>query len=117
MATETEYQAKKRLMAIPAVYLILQRSEDKKILLMLREGTGYQDGNYDIPSGHLEEDDNGPFDAMVRETKEEIGVVVRTGDLNFAHVSYRPKHDNTGHRVDFFFHTGMYYGEPCIMEP
>lgn len=116
MATETEYQAKTRLVAIPAVYLIVQRP-DENILLMLRDGTGYQDGNYDLPSGHLEEEDSGPFGAMTRETKEEVGIIVHPCDLNFAHVSYRPKHDKTGHRIDLFFHTKKYQGEPRIMEP
>ena len=52
-----------------AVYLIL--IEDDKILLQRRFNTGYKDGNYSLPAGHLD-DNESITQALVREVKEEI---------------------------------------------
>ena len=70
---------RERNKAVPAVYLILER-DDGCILLMRRCNTGYQDGNYNLPSGHVE-DGELPKAAMVREAKEEIGIDVAQEDL------------------------------------
>ena len=43
---------KDRNKAVPAVYLILK--EGDKILLGRRVNTGYHDGDYTVPSGHVE---------------------------------------------------------------
>lgn len=91
---------KERNKAVPAVYLILEKNE--KILIALRDHTGYQDGNWNLPSGHVEAGEL-PKEAMIREANEELGIVLRRNDLKFVHASYRPKHDETGDRVDFFF--------------
>ena len=72
------------------------------ILLGLRQNTGYKDGCGNLPSGHIETGEL-PTEAMVREAKEEIGLKLSTKELEFVHASYRPKHDETGDRVDFFF--------------
>lgn len=106
---------RERSKAVPAVYLILER-DDGCILLMRRCHTGYQDGNYNLPSGHVE-DGELPRAAMVREAKEEIGIDVAEDDLEFAHMSYRPKHDETGNRVDLFFYAKQWSGEIINAEP
>ena len=105
---------RERNKAVPAVYLILER-DDGCILLMRRCNTGYQDGNYNLPSGHVE-DGELPKAAMVREAKEEIGIDVAQEDLEFVHASYRPKHDETGNRVDIFFATKKWSGEITNVE-
>lgn len=104
--------------AVPAVYLLLERilEGNHKILLMRRCNTGYQDGNYNLPSGHVE-DGELPIDAMIREANEELGIDVVRADLRFMHASYRPKHDETGNRVDFFFHASKWSGEVINGEP
>lgn len=106
---EKSSMKRERNKAVPAVYLILER-DDGCILLMRRCNTGYQDGNYNLPSGHVE-DGELPKAAMVREAKEEIGIDVVENDLEFVHASYRPKHDETGNRVDFFFCAKKWSGE------
>ncbi|MEK7074529.1 MAG: NUDIX domain-containing protein [Patescibacteria group bacterium] len=106
---------RERNKAVPAVYLILER-DDGCILLMRRCNTGYQDGNYNLPSGHVE-DGELPKAAMVREAKEEIGIDVAQEDLEFVHASYRPKHDETGNRGDLFFCTKKWSGEVINAEP
>lgn len=62
---------KERFKIVPSVYLILMK--DNKILFSRRYNTGYFDGYYSFPAGHL---DGGETlkQAMVRETEEEIGI-------------------------------------------
>lgn len=105
---------KTRNRAIPASYLFLEK--DGKILVARRCNTGYQDGNYQVPAGHVEEGEL-PTKAIIREAKEEIGIDLNTKDLELVHVSYRPKHDETGDRVDFFFRAKKWRGEIINMEP
>ena len=100
--------------AVPASYLILER--DGKILLMRRFQTGYMDGMYGLPAGHVDEGEV-PADTMVREAKEEVGVDILVSDLEFVHVAYELPHDETGNRVDFYFRATKWSGEPVIVEP
>jgi mutator protein MutT len=106
---------KQRNTAIPAAYLIL-RSGGGKILMALRANTGYQDGNWNLPSGHVEASES-PKQAIIREAAEEIGVDIQPEDLELVHVSHRPKHDNTGDRIDFFFRAKDWRGKPYNAEP
>jgi len=112
---ETEYQLKVRTGAVPAVYLIIP-DDHNRILMMLREGTGYMDGMWDLPSGHIEPGEL-PKGAVVRETKEEVGVIVKQRDVALVHTSYRPKHDATGNRIDLVFEANKWRGVPRICEP
>ena len=105
---------KNRNKAVPAVYLLLYK--DDKILVGRRCNTGYEDGHYQIPSGHAEEGEV-PTEAIIRESKEEVGVDLNPEDLELVHVGYRPKHDETGDRVDFFFRPRKWSGEVVNMEP
>lgn len=105
---------KKRLKAVPAVYVFLERNGH--ILLMRRYNTRYQDGNYSVPSGHIESAEL-PTEAIIRETKEEVGVILNPLYLSLIHVSYRPVHDETGNRVDFFFRARGWVGPAVNSEP
>jgi len=100
--------------AVPASYLILEK--DGKVLVIRRKNTGYQDGNYQIPAGHIEEGEL-PTEAIIREGKEEVGVTLAPNDIELVHVIYRPKHDETGDRVDFFFRAKTWKGEVRNTEP
>ncbi len=105
---------KTRNKIVPAVYLFMER--DGKILVCRRCNTGYADGYYQVPAGHIEAEEL-PTQAMIREAKEEVGIIVASSDLKFVHVSYRPKHDETGDRVDFFFQTSHWEGKVVNTEP
>ncbi len=84
-----------------------------KILLMRRYQTGYMDGHYSVPAGHL--DGNEPVRlAAVREAQEEIGVRVDPAEVRFAGVFHRSEGDE---RVDFFVHVQSWNGEPVNAEP
>lgn len=100
--------------AIPAVYILLEK--DGKILLGRRCNTGYEDGNYQVPAGHVE-DGELLTEAIIREAKEEVGINLNVNDLEFSHISYRPRHDNTDDRIDIFFKTSKWEGEVKNMEP
>ena len=97
---------------VPSTYLILMR--DNSILLSRRYNTGYCDGSYSFPAGHL---DGGETvkQAMVREAAEEIGVILKPGDLELVHVMNRKIPNNE--RVDFFFTAKQWQGVPKNMEP
>ncbi|MBI4122084.1 MAG: NUDIX domain-containing protein [Parcubacteria group bacterium] len=98
---------------IPAVYCLLMK--EGSVLLLRRFNTGYCDGQYSLPAGHL----NGGetiMQAVIRETKEETGVDVQAVDLRLVHVMNRWK-ANDAERVDFFFATDKWTGTPHITEP
>ena len=64
---------KERYKIIPEVFLLL--IQEGKVLLSRRFQTGYEDGNYGLPSGHKEIGEY-PTEAVEREALEEIGVSV-----------------------------------------
>ena len=102
---------KERFRIIPAVYLVLARGN--QVLLSRRLNTGYHDGDYSLPSGHLNGNET-LAQAAVREAKEEVGIDVNQEDLRLIHVVSRKADD--GERVSFFFAAGKWKGEPKIME-
>jgi mutator protein MutT len=97
-----------------ASFVILER--DGKILLSRRFNTGYADGLYQMPSGHVEAHEY-PIEAAVREAKEEVGVDIDVADLTFVHTSFRITNDDVGDYVDLFFKTSKWEGEPFNAEP
>jgi mutator protein MutT len=92
-----------------AVYLFLIKED--KILLCRRAYTGWQDGNYSLPSGHLDPNET-IIEAMLRETKEEVGVVLKKEDIKLVHTMHR-----INIYVDFYFEAKSWQGEPQNMEP
>ena len=84
-----------------ASYAILLQED--KVLLMKRANTGYFDGYYSLPSGHIEVNEF-PDQAVIRETKEEIGVDII--DPRFVMVMYTD--DNY---ACFFFEVAKWDGE------
>jgi 8-oxo-dGTP diphosphatase len=99
---------------IPAVYLFLRK--DNEVLLLRRANTGYQDGKYSVPAGHIEGGELATA-AMHREAKEEVGITVQTSDLKFVHVTHRLNDSREQERVDFFFEALKWQGEVTNVEP
>ncbi len=102
---EAEYQSKPRNKVVMAVYLLLLDASDG-ILIARRCNTGYMDGMYNFPAGHVEEGES-PFDALVREVEEELGPTIanelRESGPRLRHMQWRPKHDQTGDRLDLYY--------------
>jgi 8-oxo-dGTP diphosphatase len=63
--------AAERLLAHVAVYGIL--TENGRILLMRRAGSGYHDGELSLPAGHLDAGED-VRSALVRELREELRI-------------------------------------------
>jgi 8-oxo-dGTP pyrophosphatase MutT (NUDIX family) len=106
-----------RFRLVPAVHLLLRRDGD--VLLLRRHNTGYEDGNYSVPAGHL--DGGEPVTAaMAREALEEAGIGIGPDDLHVVHVMHRRSvtaEADPEERVDFFLTAARWQGEPRIMEP
>jgi 8-oxo-dGTP diphosphatase len=84
-----------------------------QVLLSRRYQTGYMDGFYSVPAGHL--DGNEPVrQAAVRETREEVGLTILPEDVTFAGVLHRREGDE---RIDFFVQVRKWSGEPVNTEP
>ncbi|MCD0450468.1 NUDIX domain-containing protein [Actinocorallia sp. API 0066] len=93
--------------------LILLR--DDHVLLARRQGTGYADGMWNLPSGKLEANET-ITQAAIREAQEEIGVHITEPDLRFAHlIHYRNPHGHA--RIGVFFHATHWTGTPHNAEP
>ena len=110
-ASEIKMNKPDRFKLIASLYLILIR--DDKVLLMRRKHTGFEDGNYGLPSGHLEKNET-LTEGLAREAKEEIGIDILPSDLQLVEVMHR-KHEDI--RMDFFFVTNKYHNEPTNCEP
>lgn len=93
------------------VHLLFFR--DNRILLLRRFNTGFEDGNYSVPAGHLDGDETVRMAAQ-REALEEIGVHIEIEEIDFASVMHRRSDDE---RVDFFVHVKKWQGGPYNAEP
>lgn len=96
-----------------AVYAIFIK--DKQVLLCRRKNTGWMDGYYGLPQGHLDKGES-LKEALVREVKEETGIAVDESDITFYHVMHRTKPGSIEY-VDFYFKIEYWKGEPAITEP
>jgi mutator protein MutT len=86
---------------------------ENQILLARRFNTGYRDGEYSVPAGHLDGNET-VHDAAAREAEEEIGVRIEAGDIRFSSVMHRIEGDE---RVDFFVQIHKWQGEIVNAEP
>lgn len=92
---------KERHKIVPASYLVLKKGN--KILLQRRFNTGYEDGKYSMVAGHVEKKETFTS-ALIRETKEEIGINLKPENLKVVHTMHRNSHtENNNERIDMFF--------------
>lgn len=94
------------------VHLLLTRS-DGRVLFGRRQNTGFEDGAYHLPAGHLEAGES-VIGALIREAKEETGITIDPGDVEFAHVMHS---SSGGGRAAFFFIVRQWEGTPENREP
>jgi 8-oxo-dGTP pyrophosphatase MutT (NUDIX family) len=95
-----------------AVHLFFLR--DGQVLLLLRRfNTGWQDGNYSLPAGHVEAGETVTA-AAIREAFEETGVLVQPADLEVVHVMHRKSEEE---RIDFFLKVHDWSGTIVNNEP
>ncbi len=106
----TEVQSK-RSKAILNVYLVLR--DEHGILLSLRKNTGYFDHFYGFVAGHVEENESA-MHAVIRETREEIGIEITPECLTLKSMMHRKTDRNN---VDLFFECSQWKGEIDNKEP
>lgn len=93
------------------VHVLIERAGC--ILLMRRAGTGFFDGQWSLPGGHVEDGESLQA-AACRELAEEVGIVVVRDALEMLGVIHRKSDTN---RIDFFLRASRWSGEPFIAEP
>ena len=86
---------------------------DDQIFLIRRFNTGFRDGEYSVPAGHLDGNET-VMQAGIREAQEEVGVELTEQDMTFSSVMHRIEDDE---RVDFFLQVHRWVGEPFNAEP
>lgn len=92
--------SKERFKIVPAAFLVL-KDDDGRVLLSQRFNTGFRDGDYSLAAGHIEQDETAT-DAMIREAKEEIGVVLERENLHMNYMMYFGG-AGSGYYANFFF--------------
>ena len=103
---------KERHKIVAAVYAIIIKNG--KILLSLRENTGFMDGWYSLVAGHVEADET-VDEAMLREAKEEANIVVKS--MKLGTVMFRKGVAGRDDYMDFFFIIDDYEGDIINKEP
>lgn len=86
---------------------------ENQILLLRRFNTGYADGQYSVPAGHLDGNET-VIAAAAREAEEEVGVQLEADCIHYSSIMHRKDGDE---RVDFFLSVSEWIGEPVNAEP
>lgn len=100
-----------------AVHVLIRHGDE--LLLVLRSATGYEDGNYCLPSGRVEEDESFTA-AAVREVLEETGLKLDQNEVGFVYLQHRRSLNELGEQevwIDTFFEAGTWHGTPENAEP
>jgi len=97
-----------------AVYLVLEK--DGKILMAKRSNTGYMDGMYSLVAGHVDGNET-VYQAMQRETKEEVNVDILIEDMKVVHVSHRKSNGGEREYIDVYLKASKFSGELKNLEP
>ncbi|MFI5529999.1 NUDIX domain-containing protein [Kitasatospora sp. NPDC051853] len=90
--------------------------EEGRVLLGQRAGTGFADGQWHAPAGHLEADES-VLRGMAREAEEELGITIREEDLELVHVLHDLDADDGTGRLQLFFTARAYGGRITNREP
>jgi 8-oxo-dGTP pyrophosphatase MutT (NUDIX family) len=96
------------------VFLWLEKG-DNSVLFLLRKNTGYMDGFYDFPAGHLEDCESLTF-AMIREAKEELDINILPENLKLIHVCQEIGNKLSKDYIRFVFRCIEWDGIPKINE-
>lgn len=84
--------------------------------MLRRFSTGWMDGMWTSPAGHIEAGESARACA-VRETYEEVGVTVEPGNLKHAITVHRRNPDSGAIYFDNYFTARRWQGEPYVAEP
>ncbi len=100
---------------VPSVYCVLEKEEN--ILLLERKNTGYGDGMFSLPAGHVEATETF-IQTSIREAQEEIGVVIESDNCQVVHMMQRASRSfGDPERISIFVKIAQWKGEPFNAEP
>lgn len=110
MADKTEEKAPVNHSSMRAgVYLVFERAG--KILIDRHTHTGYRDGEFGLPGGHIEAGEPASG-AAIRLAQEQVGIKLRLAELRLAHVMHRSSSSGTNtDNIDFYFLVLNFPGE------
>ncbi|HEX2859547.1 MAG TPA: NUDIX domain-containing protein [Alphaproteobacteria bacterium] len=94
-----------------SIYTVLEQGD--QIFLMRRANTGYLNGYYSLPAGHLEEGET-LVDTAVREAHEEAGITINPANITFAHTLF---YQGERTYTQFYFSCKTWQGQPHNAEP
>lgn len=94
-----------------SVHVFFRRGDS--VLMLRRRNTGFCDGMYSVPAGHVMQSET-ILGAAAREAREEVGLEVATVSLAVVGVMHRRSSEA---RIDFFLEAASWAGEPRNMEP
>ena len=94
--------------------------KDNKILVQKRKGSKLWPGYYALPAGHIDKGEN-QYDALIREAKEELGIVINLKKIINSYVVLRRNYFEINGKVlepyiDYYFEIEEYEGIPKIIE-
>jgi 8-oxo-dGTP pyrophosphatase MutT (NUDIX family) len=111
-ATAANGSGSRRYMLVGDVHLVLVNRAGR-VLFGQRQNTGYEDGAWHLPSGHLEAGES-VVAALIREAREETGIAIEDHAVEFSHVMHN---SSGGGRAAFFFTVRHWTGAPRNREP
>jgi 8-oxo-dGTP diphosphatase len=97
----------------PVAVHVFLTDHHERVLLMRRAGSGYADGQLGLPAGHVDLGET-PTQCALREVAEELGVQLDPDALQPIGTMFRRSLEP---RVDIFFTTNTWTGNPTINEP
>jgi len=92
------------------VSVIVILMEKNQVFLFKRKNTGWADGDYTVPSGHVDIGETS-LEAAIREAKEETGAEISANNLEMIHSDFI-----SGEIVNFTFIAKDWIGEPKVIE-
>jgi 8-oxo-dGTP diphosphatase len=101
--------------AAVAVYGILRAPQ--RLLLIRRAGTGYRDGQFSLPAGHLDGGEDA-VTGLIRELREELAIEADPHRCRLALLMHSaPEDAEDSEYLHLFFFVDSWNGEPRIAEP
>lgn len=99
-----------RYIARLSVYVLI--INNGRLLMLKRHNTGCDDGNYTVPSGHVELNEHIAL-AAIREVKEEVNIDIELNSLKNICTMQRIDLKCSGYTyIDFFYLCRSYYRTP-----
>jgi|SRR5215216_3124743 len=87
--------------------------ESGKVLLGRRRNTGYEDGKFHLPAGHVEAGETA-VGALLREAREELGITIDPEQIRF---SFLLDDSSDQGRLRLFFSAAKWIGSIQNLEP